>query len=256
MKQSLQQSIEKIIGPIHSMKLLPEQGWTSEVRKITTANGEYLLKTAYKAKYREWLKNEARILESNNTGKALPMPTYYGFVEDSEYSALLMSFESGTTLTSALKDALSQDEKIALMESFGAFLNGLHNAKPLDACIHNEDWLELQLARAQSYVNEGQTDASQALLDRLLVNKPTPITQCMIHGDCTTDNVFVRNGQVVMFIDVAGFTVGDPRYDLALATRNVRDCPEQLGAFFEGYTRYRLSSEEFQYFDEGLYEFF
>ena len=78
----------------------------------------------------------------------------------------------------------------------------------------------------------------------------------MIHGDCTTDNVFVMDGEIKLFIDVAGMTIGDPRYDVSLAIRKFVDNPELLNAFYEGYTRYRVSKDEFQYFDEGLYEFF
>lgn len=80
--------------------------------------------------------------------------------------------------------------------------------------------------------------------------------QTMIHGDCTTDNVLVMNGKVKMFIDVAGMTVGDPRYDEALAVGRFMKNPELLDAFYEGYNRYKINKEEYQYFDEGLYTFF
>lgn len=51
-------------------------------------------------------------------------------------------------------------------------------------------------------------------------------------------------------------TVGDPRYDEALAVGRYMENPELLNAFYEGYTRYKISKEEYQYFDEGLYTFF
>ena len=56
----------------------------------------------------------------------------------------------------------------------------------------------------------------------------------MIHGDCTTDNVLVLDGEVKLFIDVSGMTVGDPRYDVSLAISNFIDLPELLEFFYEG----------------------
>jgi len=94
------------------------------------------------------------------------------------------------------------------------------------------------------------------LLESLILNRPLPVNQTMIHGDCTTDNVLVIDGEVSMFIDVAGMTVGDPRYDESLAIRNIINEPELLEAFYEGYSRYRVTMKEFKYFAEGLYEFF
>jgi len=75
----------------------------------------------------------------------------------------------------------------------------------------------------------------------------------MIHGDCTTDNVLVVNGKVQILIDVSGLTVGDPRYDESLAISNFIDNLDYLNAFYEGYKRYKVSREEFEYFDHGLY---
>ncbi len=66
----------------------------------------------------------------------------------------------------------------------------------------------------------------------------------------------MKNGEVCLFIDVAGMTVGDPRYDESLAIRNFVNSEEDKRAFYEGYKRYKLSKEEFKYFNEGLYEFF
>ncbi|CAM3722350.1 phosphotransferase [Mesobacillus thioparans] len=87
-------------------------------------------------------------------------------------------------------------------------------------------------------------------------DQPQKVKQTTIHGDCTTDNELVVDGEVSLFIDVAGMTLGDPRYDESLAIRKFRDMPELLASFYEGYTRYRISDNEFRYFEEGLYEFF
>lgn len=105
-------------------------------------------------------------------------------------------------------------------------------------------------------MEQGVAEGGMALLESLILRKPAPVPASMIHGDCTTDNVLVTDGEVYLFIDVAGMTVGDPRYDESLATRRFRNDPELLDAFYEGYTRYRVTEEERQYFHEGLYAFF
>jgi hypothetical protein len=61
---------------------------------------------------------------------------------------------------------------------------------------------------------------------------------------------------VGVFIDVAGMTFGDPRYDEALAIRKFLDHPDYMEAFYQGYTRHRITKEEYEYFEEGLYMFF
>ncbi|MEA3318654.1 MAG: aminoglycoside phosphotransferase family protein [Bacillota bacterium] len=256
MNESLQKKIEGVIGPIHNMSALDEQGWTSEVRKISTEDGSFLLKSSYKEKYREWLRAEARVLQKLNNHPIIPVPDYFGLFEEKDSDHLLMSFEAGMSLTSALNNSTSLKERKSLIKSFGSFLQQFHEKEPLESLKGEGDWLEGQLTKAQSYVEKGQTGAELQLLTHLKTNKPTPVKQTMIHGDCTTDNVFVIDGEVQLFIDVAGMTVGDPRYDESLAIRNFMNNPEHLTAFYEGYTRYKVTKEEFQYFDEGLYEFF
>lgn len=110
--------------------------------------------------------------------------------------------------------------------------------------------------KAQSYVDHRQTSGTQELLSQLKSIKPSSVKQTMIHGDCTTDNVFVIDGEVKLFIDVGGMVIGDPRYDIALAIRNFKDNPLLCNAFYKGYTRTKFSNEDFSYFDAGLYEFF
>ncbi|PUB13932.1 hypothetical protein [Paenisporosarcina sp. OV554] len=44
-------------------------------------------------------------------------------------------------------------------------------------------------------------------------------------------------------------------YDESLAISRFVNNDENKKAFFEDYKRYNVSKEEFQYFDEGLYEF-
>ncbi|MGG1679991.1 phosphotransferase family protein [Neobacillus sp. NRS-1170] len=256
MADNIQKDIEKVMGEIHSFDLLKEQGCTSEVRRLVTNKGSYLLKSAYDERYRTWLKAEAQVLEKLTHEREIPVPAYYGFIEKTDSSHLIMSFEEGITLTAALKGGLSKSDKKALVRSFGQFLNQFHEMRPIEALKRKNDWLEEQLLKAQSYVKNGQTEGSLELLNRLKSQKPLPVQPTMIHGDCTSDNVLVIDGKVKLFIDVSGMTVGDPRYDESLAISHFVDNPEYLHAFYEGYTRYKVSKEEFLYFNEGLYEFF
>lgn len=167
-----------------------------------------------------------------------------------------MSFENGITLTTALKNAETTSEKKVLIKSFGHFLNQLHTTKIIESLNHKNNWLDQQLVKATSYVDIGETDGSLELLEKIQSNKPIPVQQTMIHGDCTTDNVLVVDGEVRLFIDVSGMTVGDPRYDESLAIRSFITNEEYIKAFYEGYKRNTISKGEFEYFDEGLYEFF
>jgi aminoglycoside phosphotransferase (APT) family kinase protein len=245
------QQIEKIIGNIDEETFLDEQGCTSEVRKLVADNKSYILKSSFKPKYREWLKSEAETLR---TMPHLPIPMYIGFFEEQDGSHLLMSFEEGITLRQALSEAGSSEKELKLIRSFGRFLHHFHEQNKTGTL--EQIWLKRQLAKAESYLVKRQTDGSRELLEHLKQSRPKPVIQALIHGDCTTDNVLVRDGEVSLFIDVAGLTTGDPRYDEALAIGRFKDNPGYVKAFYEGYTRYRISEEEYRYFDEGIYEFF
>ena len=61
--------------------------------------------------------------------------------------------------------------------------------------------------------------------------RPVPVQQTMIHGDCTTDNVLVKDGEVYLFIDTAGISAGDPRYDESLAISHFVTNEACLNAF-------------------------
>lgn len=252
---SLRKKIEEIIGEVKEITLLDEQGCTSEVRKITTPLGTYLMKSAFRERYREWLKKEAEVLKSLKNKHIIPVPQYYNYIEDIKSNHVIMSFENGISLTSALKKA-DYEEKISLIKSFGQLLNQLHETKLIEELYKSENWLEDQLNRAEQYLEIGDVDGSKELLNKLKNTIPKSVKQTMIHGDCTTDNVLVIDGSVRLFIDVADMTVGDPRYDVSLAIRKLRNEEEFIKAFYSGYTRYKVSIEEYQYFNEGLYEFF
>ncbi|SEM55741.1 aminoglycoside 3'-phosphotransferase-2 [Mesobacillus persicus] len=256
MNIQLIKKVEEIVGEVKRFIPLDEQGCTSIVQKVRTKNGCFLLKSSFEEKYREWLRNEAQVLEKLNHQKQISVPKYYGFIEEKLGSHLIMSYEDGITLTKALEQAKCKTEKQSLIRSFGSFLQQLHETKILESQNHHSDWLDSQLVKANGYVERGQTEGNFQLLEKLKSNKPSPVKQTFIHGDCTTDNVLVVDGEVKIFIDVAGMTVGDPRYDVSLAISSFFNDEELKDSFYEGYRRYNVSKEEFIYFDEGLYEFF
>lgn len=255
MNNDLRTKIEHIIGEINEISMLDEQGCTSEVRKIETKYGTYLLKSSFKERYREWLKQESEVLKMLENKHMIPVPKYYGYIEDQESNHVIMSYENGISLTSALKKANNIEEKKSLLQSFGQLLQQLHETKPIKSLCKSDNWLDYQLKVAEQHLNVGDVDGSDELLIQLKKTIPKFVKQTIIHGDCTTDNVLVVNGVVKLFIDVSGMTVGDPRYDESLAIRKFKDNEEFIKAFYTGYTRYKVTNEEY-IFNEGLYEFF
>ncbi|WP_391115842.1 aminoglycoside phosphotransferase family protein [Psychrobacillus sp. L3] len=252
----IREQFEEIIGKVHSFSFPKRQGATSKVIFLHTDNGQFVCKAAQTSLYREWLLEEAWIMKHWNEETNLPIPTFYQFVENNEESYLLMSLEKGIPLREALLKAESDEEKYALLESFGELLNQLHETKPPTSCVTKESWLDEQLEKATYNLQNYVVDGDQLLLDKLKRNKPIPFKQSLIHGDCTIDNVLVSNGRVRTFIDLAGSVYGDPRYDIALATRSIRKNDALLQAFYKGYKGETITEEEFDYFDRGLYEFF
>ncbi|GIN87444.1 hypothetical protein J6TS2_38300 [Heyndrickxia sporothermodurans] len=66
MNQNLKEKIERLLGVLKLIDRLGEQGCTSEVCKILTAEREYVLKSSFKEKYRAWLKTGANVLKTLN----------------------------------------------------------------------------------------------------------------------------------------------------------------------------------------------
>ncbi|MGX8177149.1 phosphotransferase [Exiguobacterium artemiae] len=182
------------------------------------------------------------------------IPTYIDYMEDEQQDYLLMSYIAGETLTTALANA-SELQRLELIRAFGRFLRQLHT-RETSSTHSSKDWLDKQLLQADHYIKQGWTSGSRELLNALSTKQPEPVPATRIHGDCTTDNLLVRDNAIVAFIDVAGMTVGDPRYDEALATRSFRTDIKMLDAFYSGYGFSPISEETFRYFDDGLYEFY
>lgn len=258
MKTSLLRQLEELTGAVDSIKPLAEQGATSVVQKVTAERGGFIVKSAYQKRYRGWLKEEASVLQRLTGQCDIPVPLFYGFFEDEKESHLLMSYEEGITLTAALQQSANLADKEKLLINFGQLIRKLHATDPAGLFAAPDNWLEDQLEEAKRYLEQGETDGNERLYKRIAANRPAPIRQTIIHGDCTTDNVLVYQGKCRYFIDVGGMTVGDPRYDQALAIRKFIDNEKLTDAFYDGYTTHipRVTQNEYEYFEMGLYEFF
>ncbi|KQS45445.1 hypothetical protein [Exiguobacterium sp. Leaf196] len=110
MTEETRLSIEQMTGTIEDVEKLDEQGGTSTVYRVETKTGTYLLKTATKARYQEWLAEEAIVLEEWIQREPGFLPEYVGFFKDrtAPHSHLLMGWRDGITLTRALKQATSE----------------------------------------------------------------------------------------------------------------------------------------------------
>ncbi|WP_214769189.1 phosphotransferase [Exiguobacterium sp. s133] len=253
MNVSIQERIEQKVGVIDSVHPVPEQGGTAIVYYVKTLGGTYILKQASLPRYREWLAQEATVMQTFKS-KHIIIPTYIDYIEDAQQDYLLMSYIAGETLTAALAGA-SELQRLELIRAFGRFLRQLHTSGT-SPTHSSKDWLGKQLLQANRYIEQGRTNGSRELLNALSTKQPEPVPATWIHGDCTTDNLLVRDNEIVAFIDLAGMKVGDSRYDEALATRSFRKDIKMFDAFYSGYGFSPISEETFRYFDDGLYEFY
>lgn len=93
MKENIREKLEELVGKLIGNHALAEQGGTSEVSKIETSQGSFLLKSSSDKEYRVWLAEEAKVLEKINREKQIPTPQFHGFIEQKDSSNLIMSFE-------------------------------------------------------------------------------------------------------------------------------------------------------------------
>lgn len=124
---------------------------------------------------------------------------------------------------------------------------------------NDNPWLDTMLNKAEYKLTHFAVDGSEERLKRLKEVRPKPIDNTLIHGDFTIDNVLVNECNIVGVIDWSGATYGDPRYDVALAIRpkyNAFDNDRDKEIFFKAYGKLRITDEEYNYFEDGLYSFF
>lgn len=188
--------------------------------KITIAGDLYLLKVSEQNDTRYYLENEAKAIQKYSDFE-IAMPKFYLYFEEEATGFLITDYVEGETLTEALEH-LNQEE---LIFDFGQLVKSLHEI----ICEGTADWLTI-------------AEHEESVLESI---KPS-----LIHGDCTTDHIWVAAGKVHSFINMGSMESGDARYDLALASRNFTE--EQKEIFYKGYELRRLLESEKMYFEEGI----
>ncbi|KZE37438.1 hypothetical protein AV656_12780 [Bhargavaea cecembensis] len=247
---------EKLTGTIHNVDSMPEGG-TSEVALLTTDAGKFVLKRSKRAPFDEWLKRESEVLK-HLSETDLPVPQLIAFLEEPACSWALISFIEGETVRSALRRTTDREERRKVIRAFAEALRMVHQTPVPSALKQDHPWIDRMLEEAEDNLNRYETDGSPERLKQLKRERPEIPWECLIHGDCTVDNVMVKDGRLTGIIDWSGGTSGDPDYDIALAVREkpgIFGWPEDRDFFFEAYGK-RISAEMFQYYAEGLYEFY
>ncbi|MBO1005083.1 phosphotransferase family protein [Pseudogracilibacillus auburnensis] len=254
-EQEIPEQLLNVTGSIKQIRF-PEQGCTSNVAIVESTNGLFVVKRSFETRYNQWLEREAFVLKNLQTTR-LPIPKLYSFVKmPKENEAwILMEYIQGETLGNVLQHEQNVAKKQDLIFKFGKMLAMIHQTDcPLPLKTHGKLWLNEILETAAYDLLHHEVDGTRELLDRLMVNKPNPVQQTLIHGDYTVDNVLVNEGKIVAVIDWSGGAYGDPRYDLSLAIwPKEKDFPEEQ--FFNGYGEKSMDEEKYEYFANGVYEF-
>lgn len=255
------EEILSALGPIHHLAY-PVQGQTSDVIFVESVQGSFVIKRAHQQPFHDWLRREYHVLRMLAT-TALPIPAVYTFLErhisEGDEYWLLMARLPGQSLQRVLHSEHHSSVRHRLLRAFGELLGSIHRCTPPSALAAlDQPWLDSMLHRAADYLQRYRVDGTPALLRSLEQQRPRPTTPMLIHGDYTLDNILVADGRISGVIDWAGGAVGDPRYDLALATQPKPEAfqsPTDLEAFYDGYGGDPITAEEADYF-VGLYEFF
>jgi len=249
--------LNKIIGIS-----FPRQGYTSNLGIIESERGIFALKRTKGQLFSSMLKKEVSILDCLHQKTELLVPKVNQFIERDHNIECwaLIEFLEGETIRAALLNEHNQQRRQEIIFNFGKVLSEIHSTPCPDELIINEPlWLDQMLSQAEYNLNNHEVDGNKDLLKRLKVKQPTDYKQTLIHGDFTIDNVMISNGIITGVIDWSSGTYGDPRYDASLAIRPkpnafVNEIDKQI--FFEGYGDKIIDNDEYNYFANGLYEFF
>lgn len=239
--------VRALLDPTRPLQEPPQQGRTSRVALATAVSGGPVVLKRSAGRHLDVLRREHRALRLLFP-LGIPTPESILFLErltaaDPE-GWLVTRRLRGTTLEAALRTAPDQAHRMSLLKDFGTALARLH-ATPPPLGFGNPDWLENALAVAES-LNPG-LDAGR--VEQLRRERPTPRATTLIHGDLFLDNVMTEDGHVTGFIDWAFADVGDPRYDVAVATHDLTRAERE--AFAESYgPAAQLTAQEAAYFVE------
>lgn len=257
MIKDIPDEIIECIGDIRDLSI-PTQGHTSSAVLLTTHFGQYILKKTSHPLYNKWLEREFKKLIQLET-TSLPIPKVIKFVEKESACWLLISYIEGIRLREYLANENDKSKRERVIHSYGDMLRRIHCTVCPESIKQREKWLTLTLMEAEYNLNNYDVDGTRELLDKLKSCQPEEIEYTLIHGDFTIDNVIVNGDSVVGVIDWGGAAYGDPRYDIALAIRpklNAFDNEIDKCLFFEAYRLRVISQREYEYFADGLYQFF
>jgi aminoglycoside phosphotransferase (APT) family kinase protein len=253
------EDIHDEVGTIYTI-CFPNQGHTSDVAIIEAKHGTYIIKRVKGELFCAQLTKEAKVLMYLSS-TALPIPTLYRFHETKHKKEAwaLLEYIEGETLRQALEKETNEAKRQDMIFCFGEVLSKIHSTPCPRELIGQKPWLDEMLEKAAYHLTHYHVDGTAELLDALIKKRPAPCPPTLIHGDFTIDNVLVRDGNIVGVIDWSGGTFGDPRYDAALAIRpkqNAFQRESDVIVFFEGYGQEPITKDEYEYFANGLYEFF
>jgi aminoglycoside phosphotransferase (APT) family kinase protein len=252
--------IKEYVNHINSI-WFPRQGYTSNVGIIENNRGLYALKRTKGELFCSWLKREISVLNCLANETKLPIPKVKKFVEQKQNSQCwaLIEFIEGQTLRIALNHEKNREKRREMIYNFGEILSQIHSTPCPNGLIYEQPWFDQMLIQAEFNLKNYKVDGTKELLEKIKKNKPNNYKQTLIHGDYTIDNVLVSNGEITGVIDWGGGAYGDPRYDMSLAIRpkpNIFENGLDKQFFFEGYGEKVIDNKVYDYFVNGLYEFF
>jgi len=250
--------VEYVGGVIHIY--FPRQGHTSDVGILNSKRGIFVLKRTKGKQFCSWLTKEATVLK-HLSKSTLPVPTLHYFIEQSleNQSWALMAYLEGDTVRSALENEIKEENRHEIIFNFGKILSAIHSTRCPQELVKDTPWIDDMLGQAEFNLKNFKVDGTPKLLDKLKRKKLKIIQQTFIHGDFTIDNVLVQNRKISGVIDWSAGALGDPRYDVALAVRpkaHVFETEQDKQIFYEGYGVKLIDQNEYNYFKNGLYEFF
>ena len=265
MFDNLPAELQAALGQVQEW-IAPPQGMSgARVELARTTHGAYALKYAVGALYGSWLAREYRVLSALSP-LALPVPRPHALVRRDtgvtpERWLLMDAFPRRNTLGSVAQNRRHLNTRLAaarLRADIGAYSRVSGSCRRATSPTHLAG-CHVGRSRRKT-LRHFSVDGTPELLAHLRQTRPQPVSPTLIHGDYTIDNVMVANGRVCGVIDWSGGAMGDPRHDLALATRPQDEAfsaerEADLQAFYEGYGSPPLSQTEFDYYN-GLDEFF
>ncbi|MFD0048556.1 phosphotransferase family protein [Actinomycetes bacterium NPDC127524] len=252
--------IKEYLNKIISLSY-PRQGYTSDVGIVNSDLGFFVLKRTKGEVFSSLLKREQSILNILTNKTELPTPKVKKFleVENSTVSWILMELLEGETLRSALLNEKKKEIRHEIIFNFGRILSQIHSTPCPDELKNEHRWLDLMLNEGEENIKFHKVEGTRKLLECLKENQPKDYKQTLIHGDFTIDNVMVSQGVITGVIDWGNGAYGDPRFDVSLAIRPKQNAFEEeidKLIFFEGYGGKIITDNDYDYFVNGLYEFF